>query len=82
MVFRERYDHIQTLRRFTQETKSDLDLEQLSSSLVTAVTNGMQSHGVYLLLPSPATGNYATYFYCGQKSQGHRPHEQTTPDRQ
>jgi putative nucleotidyltransferase with HDIG domain len=68
--FRERYDHIQTLRRFTQETKGDLDLEQLSSSLVTAVANGMQSQGVYLLLPSPATGNYATYLYCGQKSHG------------
>ena len=68
--FRDRYDHIQTLKRFTQETKGDLDLEQLSSSLVTAVANGMQSHGVYLLLPSPATGNYATYLYCGQKSRG------------
>jgi putative nucleotidyltransferase with HDIG domain len=68
--FRERYDHIQTLRRFTQETKGDLDLEQMSSSLVTAVANSMQSHGVYLLLPLPATGNYATYTYCGQKSKG------------
>jgi putative nucleotidyltransferase with HDIG domain len=68
--FRERYDHIQTLRRFTQETRGDLDLEQLASSLVTAVANGMQSHGVYLLLPSPATGNYSTCSYCGQKSKG------------
>jgi HD-GYP domain-containing protein (c-di-GMP phosphodiesterase class II) len=68
--FRERYHHIQTLKKFTRETKGDLDLEQLSSSLVTAVANGMQSQGVYLLLPSPATGNYATYMYSGQKSQG------------
>jgi putative nucleotidyltransferase with HDIG domain len=68
--FRERYDHIQALRRFTQETKGDLDLEQLSSSLVTAVANGMQSQGVYLLLPSPSTGDYATYRYSGQKSHG------------
>lgn len=68
--FRERYDHIQTLRRFTQETKGDLDLGQLASSLVTAVANGMESQGVYLLLPSPATGNYTTYVYCGQKSHG------------
>ena len=30
----------------------------------------MQSQGVYLLLPSPAIGNYATYAYCGQKSKG------------
>ncbi len=68
--FRERYDHIQTLRRFNQETRGDLNLEQLSSSLVTAVGNGMQSQGVYLLVPSPATGNYATHAYCGQKSKG------------
>ncbi|HUT68896.1 MAG TPA: HD domain-containing phosphohydrolase [Dehalococcoidales bacterium] len=68
--FRERFDHIQTLRRFNHETKGDLDLEQLSSSLVNAVANGMQSQGVYLLLPSPATGNYATYMYSGRKSRG------------
>ena len=68
--FHDRYDHIQTLKRFTRETKGDLDLEQLSSSLVTAVANGMQSRGVYLLLPSPSTGNYATYTYCSQKNQG------------
>jgi putative nucleotidyltransferase with HDIG domain len=68
--FRERYDYIQTLKRFTHETKGDLDLEQLASSLVMAVANGMQSRGVYLLLASPATGNYTTYAYCGQKGQG------------
>jgi hypothetical protein len=58
--FRERYDHILTLRRFNKETKGDLNLEQLSSSLVTAVANGMQSQGVYLLLPSSVTGGYTT----------------------
>jgi len=67
--FRERFDHIQTLRRFNQEIKGELDLEQLSSTLVTAVANGMQSQGVYLLLPSQA-GNYTTYMYSGQRSQG------------
>ncbi|OGO23600.1 MAG: hypothetical protein A2144_14300 [Chloroflexi bacterium RBG_16_50_9] len=68
--FQERYDYIQSLKRFTYETKGDLDLEQTASSLVTAVSKGMQSRGVYLLLPSPGTGNYITYSYCGQKSQG------------
>jgi putative nucleotidyltransferase with HDIG domain len=68
--FRERYHHIQTLKKFAREIKGDLDLEQLSSSLVTAVANGMQSQGVYLLLPSPATGNYTVYMYSGRKSQG------------
>jgi putative nucleotidyltransferase with HDIG domain len=30
----------------------------------------MQAQGVYLLLPSPETGNYTMYKYSGQKSQG------------
>lgn len=68
--FGERYGYIQTLKRFTQENKADLDLEQLSYTLVNAVASGMQSLGVYLLLPSPTTGNYATYACSGQKSRG------------
>jgi putative nucleotidyltransferase with HDIG domain len=68
--FRERYDHIQVLKRFTQETRGDLDLEQLAASLVTAVANGMQGQGVYLLVPSPATGSFTTYTYAGQKNRG------------
>jgi putative nucleotidyltransferase with HDIG domain len=68
--FRERYDHIQTLRAFRRESGGDLNLEQLSSSLVNAIANAMQALGVYLLLPSPATGNFTTGAYAGQKSRG------------
>jgi putative nucleotidyltransferase with HDIG domain len=68
--FRERYKHIQTLKNFTAETRGDLDLEQLGSSLVAAVANSMCSQGVYLLLPSPTTGNFTVSQYSGQKSQG------------
>ena len=68
--FRERYDYIQNLKKFTSETKGDLNLEQISSSLVEKVAKSMQCQGVYLLLPSPATGNYTTYVYSGRKSQG------------
>jgi putative nucleotidyltransferase with HDIG domain len=68
--FRERYNHIQNLKKFTHEIKNDLDLEQLSSSLVETVANGMQCEGVYLLLPAPAPGNFMTYAYSGQKNQG------------
>ncbi len=66
---RQRFDHIQELAHFNQTTRGDLDLEQLSSSLLTAVANGMQSRGVYLLLPSK-TGNYTIYMYHGRKLQG------------
>jgi len=67
--FRERYDHIQTLKRFSNETKGYFDLEQLASSLVTSVANGLQSSSVYLLLPSPANGRFVTYSYCGKKNK-------------
>ncbi len=66
--FGERYDHLQALRRFTKETKDTTDLKQLSSSLVTAIANGMQSRSVYLLLPSPKTGDFVTCSHYGQNS--------------
>ncbi len=68
--FRKRYDHIQTMKRFSLETRGQIDLAQLSSTLVNAVANGLQSLGVYLLLPSPVSGSYATYAFSGQKSRG------------
>lgn len=68
--FQERYTHIQTLKHFTEETRGDLDLEQMGLSLVEAVAKSMRSHGVYLLLPSPVSGNFTLYQYSGQKSQG------------
>ncbi|MFA5309527.1 MAG: HD domain-containing phosphohydrolase [Dehalococcoidales bacterium] len=67
--YRERYDHLQNLKRFTWANKSDLDLEQLTASLVDTVSNGMQSRAVYLLLPVPASGNYITYNHAGLKNR-------------
>lgn len=64
--FRERYDHLQTLKRFTEETRDIMDLRQLASSLVTAVANGMQSRAVYLLLPSQKTGDFVEHSYYGK----------------
>ncbi|MCJ7604847.1 MAG: HD-GYP domain-containing protein, partial [Dehalococcoidales bacterium] len=77
--FRERYAHIQTLRRFTEETKGNLELAELSTTLVTAVANGMGSQGVYLLLPGPVTGDYSTFSYAGRKSQGKLDFTATSP---
>ena len=68
--FRNRYDYIQTMKCFSQETRGQIDLAQLSSTLVNAIANGLQSLGVYLLLPSPVSGSYATYAHSGQKSHG------------
>jgi putative nucleotidyltransferase with HDIG domain len=64
--FRERYDHLQTLKRFIAETQHIIDLNQLTSSLVTSIANGMQSRSVFLLLPNPKTGEFVTHTYYGQ----------------
>jgi len=69
--YRERYDHLQALKRFTSETRDMIDLKQLASSLVTAIANGMQSRYVYLLLPSLKTGDFVTHSYYGQNPSGH-----------
>jgi putative nucleotidyltransferase with HDIG domain len=69
--FHERYDHIQALKRFASDRKGELDLQQLSSSLAATVANAMGSRGVYLLLPTSATGNFKVCAHCGQKHTGH-----------
>lgn len=65
--FRERYKHIQNLKHLHEETKGYLDTEKLASLLVESVGSSMQSHGVYLLLPSPETGDFTIYKYSGQR---------------
>ena len=68
--FRERYDNLQALKRFAKETRNMIDLKQLASSLVSTIAQGMLSRGIYLLLPSPRTGDFATYTYSGEKNDG------------
>ncbi len=65
--FRQRYDSLQALKRFTTETKDITDLKQLTSSLVTAVVNGMQSQAAYLLLQDPETNRFTVSSYYGTK---------------
>ena len=68
--FRQRYNYLQDLKKFAQDKEGDLDLNELSASLVTTVANGMQSEGVYLLLPSPIDKDYSTTAFSGQKALG------------
>ncbi|MDD4859425.1 MAG: HD domain-containing protein [Dehalococcoidales bacterium] len=64
--FRQRYDHIEVLKNFTEETRSNLELKQLASSLVSAIANAMQSQTVHLLFSASSSGNFITYSNCGQ----------------
>jgi hypothetical protein len=61
--------YIEVLKHFNMGA-GDPELDTVASSLVTAVANGLKSRGVYLLLPSHATGAYSTYVYSGRRSSG------------
>jgi putative nucleotidyltransferase with HDIG domain len=69
---------IEVLKRFNLGA-GDPELETVASSLVTAVANGLKSRGVYLLLPSHATGAYSTYVYAGRRSSGRLSFSQDSP---
>ena len=76
--FRERYDYLMALRKFAEDQEADLDVNQLSVTLVTTIAQGLQSTGVYLLLPSPITGDYVTQAFSGHEKTsqtffGYRP---------
>ncbi len=65
---RQRYDALQALKKFSKDTEG-IELNQLCAILVTTVANGMQSAGVYLLLPSVTTGDFITWAYSGSNHQ-------------
>jgi putative nucleotidyltransferase with HDIG domain len=68
--YQESGESIEVLKRFNRGATGTPELETVASSLVTAVANGLQGRGVYLLLPSRATGSYSTFTYAGQRSRG------------
>jgi putative nucleotidyltransferase with HDIG domain len=65
--FRQRYDYLQALKRFAQDKEGDLDLNQLSLTLVNTVASAMQSEGVDLLLQTSDTQDFAHYVHGGPK---------------
>ncbi len=75
----ERCESIEVLKKFHRGAGDTPGLETVTSSLVTAVANGLQSQGVYLLLPSRAAGGYSTYMYAGRRSRGRLYFPSTSP---
>ncbi len=55
---RERWDYLEALKRFAQETWDVRELAKLSTTLVSIVTHAMQSEWVFLMLPSPAEDEF------------------------
>lgn len=69
--YRERYDYIEALARFSRETKDTTDLEALSSSLVNNVTLAMQCSRACLLLPLPRSNDFALRSSWGIEADSH-----------
>ena len=55
--FRERYDGLKSLRRFSQEASGTLELDKLSSSLLQVLGEAMATRTVHLFLHSPEKGS-------------------------
>ena len=63
--YRERYDHLQALERFSLETKDITDLTAASSSLTELVSRAMQASVASLLLPDGESGNFTVTLATG-----------------
>jgi signal transduction histidine kinase len=70
--YRERYDHLQALRQFSQETKDITDLNSISHSLTGLVRRAMMSSSASLLLPSPQTSHFYVASASGFKPDRER----------
>ena len=68
LFYRERYDYLEALERFTRETQSVVDLQGLSTALTKAVALAMQARNAYLLLSSPQTNNFLLYPSAGNEA--------------
>ena len=58
LFFRERYDHLEALQRFTSETRDISDFAGLANSLTNTVSLAMQANWVVLLLPKPESEDF------------------------
>jgi signal transduction histidine kinase len=56
--YRERYDHLQALEQFSQDTKDITDLKSISDSLTGLVRRAMLANSASLLLPAPNAPNF------------------------
>ena len=56
--YRERYDHLQALEQFSQETKDITDLKSISDSLTSLVRRAMLANSASLLLPAPSSPRF------------------------
>jgi len=56
LFYRDRYDHLRALQRFSHQTQSVANLEELGLTLVKLVRGALRSSSAYLLLPSEGKG--------------------------
>ena len=65
--YRERYDHLQALEQFSQETKDITDLKSISESLTGLVRRAMVANSACLLLPTPQAAEFQVASSSGLK---------------
>jgi hypothetical protein len=65
--YRERYDHLQALEQFSQDTKDITDLTSISDSLTSLVRRAMLANSASLLLPAPQTSEFYVASASGLK---------------
>jgi PAS domain S-box-containing protein len=63
--YRDRYDYLQALENFGQQTQSLTDSNKLGSTMVELIAKALRSSKVYLLQPLPYSGDFATSFSTG-----------------
>jgi DNA-binding winged helix-turn-helix (wHTH) protein len=63
--YRDRYDYLEALGTFSQETHSLTDSTKLSSTMVNLVAGALKVSRVYLLQPLPHNGNFAVVSSTG-----------------
>jgi diguanylate cyclase (GGDEF)-like protein/putative nucleotidyltransferase with HDIG domain len=65
LFYRQRYDYLKALERFSRETQSIDDLKQLSDVFIDLVAHALQARYVCLFLPSAGSEQFLPVAYTG-----------------
>ena len=76
VFYRDRYDYLRALERFSQEAQNITNLEELGLRMVELVSGALRSSSVYLFLPSKDEGDLVVVSYTGSDTGSERPSPQ------
>ena len=67
VFYRDRYDYLRALERFSQEAQNITNLEELGLRMVELVRGALRSSSVYFFLPSKDEGDLVVVSYTGSE---------------